>query len=168
MAERVVDLLQKKYFADRKLRPCQTKQLKLAGADFKTMRKLRLYLRSVRKDFQQIGLSPYYADYCVHIYGRQTDEILKETKQIINQGKNSEDSLLQAELDFTIQHELVISASDFFVRRTAMLFFDMDRVLQYKDWVLSYLKDHFNWTSEKWQRETTSLNKLITDANHFH
>lgn len=168
MAERVVDLLQKKYFADRKLKPCQTKQLKLTGADFKTMRRLRLYLRLVRKDFQQIGLSPYYADYCVHLYGRQTDEILKETKHLIHQGKTNEDSLLEAELYFTIQHELVISASDFFVRRTGMLFFDMDRVLQYRDWVLSYMKDHFNWTSEKMEYETASLNKLITDANHFH
>jgi glycerol-3-phosphate dehydrogenase len=168
MAERVVDLLQKKYFAGRKLKSCQTKQLKLTGADFKTMRKLRLYLRSIRKDFQQIGLSPYYADYCVHLYGRQTDEILKETKHLILQRKTNEDSLLEAELDFTIQHELVISASDFFVRRTGMLYFDLDRVLQYKDWVLSYMKDHFNWTSQKMEHETASLNKLIKDANHFH
>ncbi|GCC50012.1 glycerol-3-phosphate dehydrogenase/oxidase [Chryseotalea sanaruensis] len=168
MAERVVDLLQKKYFADRKLKPCQTEQLKLTGADFKSMRKLRLYLRTMRKDFQQINLSPYYADYCVHLYGKQSDEILKNTKHIINQGKNSEQSLLQAELDFTIQHELVISASDFFVRRTGMLFFDMDRVLQYKDWVLTYLKDQFNWNTEEFEQETASLNKLIADANHFH
>lgn len=168
MAERVVDLVQKKYFADRKLKTCQTKQLKLTGADFKNMRKLRLYLRTMRKDFQQIGLSPYYADYCVHLYGRQSDEIVKQTRQIIKQGKNSEESLLQAELDFTIQHELVISVSDFFVRRTAMLFFDMDRVLQYKDWVLTYLKDQFSWSTEKLEQEEAFLNKLIADANHFH
>lgn len=167
MAERVVDMVQKKYFAERKLKACQTKKLTLTGADFKNMRKLRLYLRTMRKDFQQINLSPYYADYCVHLYGKQSDEILRKTRQIIEQGKNSEESLLQAELDFTIQHEMVISASDFFVRRTGMLFFDMDRVNQYKDWVLTYLKDQFNWDTEKFNQEATSLNKLITDANHF-
>lgn len=167
MAERIVDMVQKKYFSDRKLKACQTKQLKLRGADFKNMRKLRLYLRTMRKDFQQINLSPYYADYCVHLYGKQSDEILRQTRQIINQGKNNEESLLQAELDFTIQHELVISASDFFVRRTGMLFFDIDRVQQYKDWVLTYLKDQLNWSTEKFDQEVALLNKLIADATHF-
>ncbi|NBW33822.1 MAG: glycerol-3-phosphate dehydrogenase/oxidase [Cytophagia bacterium] len=168
MAERVVDLVQKQYFPTRKLQACQTKQLKLTGADFKNMRKLRLYLRSLRKDFQQINLSPYYADYCLHLYGKQSDEILQHAKQLINQGKDSETSLLQAELDFTVQYELVISARDFFVRRTGMLFFDMDRVQQYKDWVLTYLKDQFNWSAEKYEEETASLHKLIADAKYFH
>lgn len=168
MAERVVDLVQKQHFPTRKLQACQTKQLKLTGADFKNMRKLRLYLRSLRKDFQQINLSPYYADYCLHLYGKQSDEILQHAKQLINQGKDSETSLLQAELDFTIQHELVVSARDFFVRRTGMLFFDMDRVQQYKDWVLTYLKDQFNWSAEKYEEETASLHKLIADAKYFH
>jgi glycerol-3-phosphate dehydrogenase len=168
MAERVVDLVQKQYFPMRKLQACQTRQLKLTGADFKNMRKLGLYLRNLRKDFQQINLSPYYADYCLHLYGKQSDTILQLTKQYINQGKDSEASLLQAELDFTIQYELVISASDFFVRRTGMLFFDIDRVQQYKDWVLTYLKDQFNWSTEKYEEETASLNKLIADAKYFH
>ncbi|MCZ8217231.1 MAG: hypothetical protein O9262_13385 [Cyclobacteriaceae bacterium] len=168
MAERVVDLVQKQHFPTRKLQACQTKQLKLTGADFKNMRRLRLYLRSLRKDFQQINLSPYYADYCLHLYGKQSDEILQNAKQLIKQSKDSEISLLQAELDFTIQHELVISARDFFVRRTGMLFFDMDRVQQYKDWVLTYLKDQFNWNAEKYEEETASLHKLIADAKYFH
>jgi glycerol-3-phosphate dehydrogenase len=168
MAERVVDMVQKKYFTDRKLKACQTKQLTLTGADFKSMRRLRLYLRTMRKDFQQINLSPYYADYCVHLYGKQSDKILRQTRQTIKQGKNSEESLLQAELDFTIQHEMVISASDFFVRRTGMLFFDMDRMLQYKDWVLTYLRDQFDWSNEKFNQEEAQLNILIADANHFH
>ena len=82
------------------------------------------------KQLQGMGLEPSLATYLVHNYGRQTDEIIKQLKT--RSEKDRDTALVLAELDFALRNEMVITPSDFFIRRTGMLYFNIARLDKHK------------------------------------
>jgi len=48
--------------------------------------------------------------------------------------------LLKAEIEYCIEHEMVVCPSDFFIRRTAMLHFERPAINSFFDSVLMHLK----------------------------
>ncbi len=167
MAERVVDLLVKKYFSDRTTKACHTQQIPLAGGDFVSSRRLRRLIKTLKRDFVSLYNDEKRFEYYWHLYGRQMIQLLAAVKVLKEEGLDDDTALLKAELDFCIQHELVMSASDFFVRRTGMLFFDIKRLIRTQDWVLNYLQAQFSWTEAQLLEERSKLNALVKEVNHF-
>lgn len=165
MAERVVNLIVRKHFQGRDLKPCHTERIKLPGAGFTNYRDVQTYIDTIYQRIRAYGFDFLTARYLVWNYGKQTDTILDHFDSIKNADKSL--SLLQAELRFTVQHEMVCTLADFFVRRTALLFFNMPRLEHGKMQIADDLAQRLHWSKERLAEELDSLNRQILAAQSF-
>ena len=75
--------------------------------------------------------------------------------------------MLEAELWFTMHHEMTCTPTDFFMRRTGRLFFDINSVHNYKDFILSKFATHYNWSEDTTKFNSEELDIKIKVANSF-
>lgn len=161
MAERAVDLVIKRTFEDRNLKKCETDKKKLLGAEFKNAKQVLAYKRLLDKQLKLCGLS-HYTNYLVSNYGKQTEDILNYMTQL----PDSKDdlALAKSELWFCIHYEMVVSPVDFFVRRTGMLFFHIQRMKNLMNPLLNDFKSYFGWSDSQYKEELNKLNQAINEA----
>ncbi|MGC6419768.1 MAG: glycerol-3-phosphate dehydrogenase/oxidase [Chitinophagales bacterium] len=119
MAERIVNRAQR--VIGHRL-ACQTKNLVLYGQDFDSTKDVRHLCDSVNTIIK--GPS-FLGERLVHLYGHFAMEIAERAQeQATNESEISLAALLQAELEYTIEHERVCSLSDFIIQRSGMLYFN--------------------------------------------
>ena len=168
MAERIVDLIDKKYKRrfEKSFGEIKTKNLVLTGGDFENYDEVKSYTDAIYNRIAEVDFNQKDAEYLVHNYGKQTDQILKKFDEFTEE--NQQEKMMKAEVWFSIQHELACTPTDFFMRRTGRLFFDPKSVTQYKDYVLSLFTSHFSWdteTAEKHKQELEHHVKMATTFN---
>ncbi|WP_299047900.1 glycerol-3-phosphate dehydrogenase/oxidase [uncultured Polaribacter sp.] len=169
MAERIVDLVAKKY--DRRFAisfdEIKTKEIVLSGGTFKDFNEVKSYTDAIQNRIAEVDFDRKYAEYLVYNYGKQTDLILQKyddlSLQMSEEGEPKK--MLQAEVLFCIENEMTCSPTDFFMRRTGRLFFDAKSVVMYKDFVLDIFKTLFLWddkTTQHYQQELAYHLKTAT------
>jgi glycerol-3-phosphate dehydrogenase len=166
MAERVVNLVIKKHFNNRKFPKCSTASILLPGAEFKGKKAIRKYTITIQKKLKQHQITEQSAKYLVETYGRQTDTIIQLFENII-EPLDAELKLLKAQLMFSVNNEMVLTLSDFFVRRTGLLYFDIEKVLLYKSHVAIFLKEMLKWDDNRLKQEIEDVETLIRQARDF-
>ncbi|MEQ8581639.1 MAG: glycerol-3-phosphate dehydrogenase/oxidase [Marinoscillum sp.] len=167
MAERIVDRLSKKIREDhdRRLSDCVTDKIYLSGGVFKDGADVYKYQQEVEGQVVSHGLDPYYAEYLVGNYGRQTGDILKLFKQ--RPEVDPEIRLALSELVFTIENEAVHSLLDFFERRTGRLYFNIKTIPKLIEPVFQHLSSTFGWSETRRQQEKEWLHQGLEVASHF-
>ncbi|HZY79938.1 MAG TPA: glycerol-3-phosphate dehydrogenase/oxidase [Cyclobacteriaceae bacterium] len=145
MAERVVDLVIEKYFEDRELKRCYTASIPLTNPGFSSYGEVEVFKRR-------------FPARLVHTYGRATEQIVANASSM---------DLLLAELEHCMEHEMVVSASDFFIRRTGSLFFNIDRMENGIEPVLQAMKDRLGWSEDKVKTERQRLKDSIKLSGQF-
>ncbi len=168
MAERIVDLVAKKYRRrfDKRFKEVKTDEIILSGGTFKNSKAVTKYITMIYNKIKTDGFTKKDAEYFVYNYGKQTATILKMISSF-SEG-TTEEKLLKAEVQFTIENELTCTPTDFFMRRTGRLFFDIQSVYKYKELVLHEFKNHFDWdakTTKKYQQELEEKIRLATTFN---
>jgi glycerol-3-phosphate dehydrogenase len=166
MAERVVNLLVRKYYQGKKLKSCHTHQLKLADTNFVGNRDLKSYLDKVYKILKTHEFHYGSVRYLVETYGRQTDRILEKFKMLLD-ANPPEMALIKAELWFTVHHEMVCTLTDFFVRRTGLLYFDVPRLKASKEPIALELQAYLNWDDVRLQQEKKDLDQHLQSVTAF-
>lgn len=161
MAERVIDFVIKTYFEDKSLKKCETDKVQLSGAEFTNAKAAIEYTKHIQRQLKPFGLEQR-ANYLVSNYGRQTNLIVDNLAK--QDGTKSDLTLAKAELWYGINHEMVISPLDFFVRRTGMLFFDINRLRVLLDPLLDEFKNTFDWNDDKARYEREAVDKVIAQA----
>jgi glycerol-3-phosphate dehydrogenase len=161
MAERVVDLVIKKHFEEKVLKKCVTDTFKLSGGDFKNAKEVTGYIKRIETQLKPYGLEPR-AYYLVCNYGRHTDTVVDLFAKRSEQ--KNDITLARAELWYCVNHEMVASLTDFFIRRTGMLFFHMDRLPGLIQPLLEDFKQYFHWSEAKAKSELDALDTLINEA----
>jgi len=165
MAERIVDLVCKKYDNryDKKFKDNETHKIVLSGGKFKNFKEVQNYQNKIFKQIKPNGFTKIDANYLVHNYGKQTTSILKKFDEL--KDTDIEIRLAKAELWFCIQHEMVQTPLDFFIRRTGKLYFDIKSIKKLKEPIFIEFSKTFNWdeqTMEQHQRELENETKLAT------
>ena len=159
MAERIVDLVISKLGErgfDKETGSCRTHEIPLGDNQYMDARAIRLYREDLQGD---VGKAQ--ARYLVSNYGTQSNDIVKHAAS-----KEPYDLLL-AECMYCIENELVMTLSDFFVRRTGRLYFDIESVkVHYKDIAL-WMKDILHWDEQRFKHEVEDLERQIYEASHF-
>lgn len=165
MAERVVDLLEEKVFSDRTLRPCTTEILTLAGFSFGSLTDVVHYSQEVASRVEKLGLKGAAGAYLVHLYGKQADEILKSAER--QPDGDPELNLTLAELTFAMDHEMIVHADDFLVRRTGLLYFDIHRLVRVKEAAIMAMYQALGWDQARLAMERRRMEDLIQKATNF-
>lgn len=165
MAERVVDLLEERVFSDRALRPCTTEILTLAGFSFGSLTDVLHYSQEVASRVEKLGLKGAAGAYLVHLYGKQADEILDSAEH--QPCGDPELKLTLAELKFAMDHEMIVHADDFLVRRTGLLFFDIHRLVRVREAAIAAMAEALGWDDERLDKERGRMEDLIQKATNF-
>lgn len=136
MAERAVNRIARKLEEDHsiELDECRTDQIPLCGSDFTKFKQVKKYIEEVASKLEPEGFQHYDAWYLVTNYGRQTDRILENYRNL--KDKDPHWRLMKAELHFGLEHEMIQNPMDFLIRRTGRLYFDIHSVRQYQDKVI--------------------------------
>jgi glycerol-3-phosphate dehydrogenase len=166
MAERVVNLVIKKHFDGIQLGECKTHQLKLGGSGFKDINEVRKFILSLTKKLEDFKFATYIPSYLVENYGQQVVVILDQLADR-NTSEDPELSLLKSELIFCIQYEMVCGLQDFFVRRTGLINFDIQKVIRWKTEIANACQEYLHWSDEKVREELEALDSLIAAVRNF-
>ena len=167
MAERIVDLVAKKYRRrfDKKFKGVKTEDLILSGGTFKDVGEVQSYTDAIYNRIAEVDFNQKDAEYLVYNYGKQTDLILKKFDALSDE--NQQEKMIKAEVWFTIQNEMVCTPTDFFMRRTGRLFFDINSVYNFKDLVLQEFVNHFGWDKKTAEKHQQELEEKISDKKEF-
>lgn len=163
MAERIVDRVMKKYFEEQ-FTPCTTDKIMLAGSDFKNSKEVNEYTAAVAFRLRLFGVEEQAA-YLVHNYGKQTGLILAILETLEN--NTGVIALVKAELQFCLEHEMVLMPSDFLIRRTGLLYFNRPLLDELFIPVLHLFKEQFNWNNETYELEKAAMDHWINKTNNF-
>jgi glycerol-3-phosphate dehydrogenase len=167
MAERIVDLVCKKYNNrfDVEFDDVSTHNIALSGGKFKNFKEVQSYQNKIFKQIKSNGFTKIDANYLVYNYGKQTEIILKKFSKL--KDADAEIRLAKAELWFCIQHEMVQTPLDFFIRRTGKLFFDIESIDKLKEPILKEFKTVFNWDKKTLEQNKNELEKAVVDTITF-
>jgi glycerol-3-phosphate dehydrogenase len=166
MAERVVNLVIRKHFIQRQLSDCKTQRLKLTANPLNNIKEVKTFTASLAQKLKNYNFSSYVPQYLVENYGQQVVLIL-DLWADRNIEEDPELSLLKAELFFCIKYEMVCSLQDFFVRRTGLINFDIQKVIRWKENIADACKEYLHWNNEKVNQELDSLNLLLASITRF-
>ena len=167
MAERIVDLVAKKYERrfDTKFEEIKTKEIALSGGTFENYHEVLIYTDAIQNRIAEVDFDRKDAEYLVHNYGKQTDIILQKFDDLMHD--NMQEKMIIAEVWFTINYEMTCTPTDFFMRRTGRLFFDTHSVFLYKEYVLDLFKTHFSWDEKTTEKHQLELEEKILLATTF-
>lgn len=165
MAKGIVDLLAKRLQQDfgKKFGPCETKNLTISGGDVGGSANFEHFVEEKVAEAKKYQIDAKTAEDIARRYGSNADEIYKiaHTAQYQNSGLPLE---IYAELVYGIQNEMVYKPTDFLIRRTGMLYFDVDDVLKYKDAVVNVLAQLLNYDDMQRALFTEELNEAVNQA----
>lgn len=148
MAERVVDLVgsELKKEEGRSFKSCYTDKIVLSGGDMGGSQQYTTYIENKVNVGIQLGLSKEESLILSNRYGSNVDRIYE---LIIDGRQESEKYGLSLDvygsLVYGLENEMVATPTDFFVRRTGSLLFDINWVRKWKEPVLRFMKDKFGW-----------------------
>ena len=166
MAERVVNLVVKKHFSDKLLSECRTHLLKLTSNPFGNISEVRKFRQSLIQKLGHHNLPSHIPDYLIENYGQQIVMILDQWTDRDLQ-EHAELSLLKAELSFCMRYEMVCTLTDFFVRRTGLIHFDIQKVFRWKNEIAHAIKRHYNWDDTRLKKELNELDVLLDSMTNF-
>ena len=167
MAERIIDLVAKKYNRrfEKEFDDIKTEEIVLSGGTFKNFSEVKSYTDAIYNRIAEVDFSQKDAEYLVYNYGKQTDIILKKFDELPDE--NQQEKMIKAELWFTINYEMVCTPTDFFMRRTGRLFFDAQSIFLYKTLIINEFKSSFNWSEEITEKHIKELEAKIKLAVNF-
>ncbi|WP_420603726.1 glycerol-3-phosphate dehydrogenase/oxidase [Flagellimonas sp.] len=167
MAERVVNRIVKSMEEDYGVQfpECTTDKIPLCGSDFKKYKHVKKYIDEVFNRLKDDRFTEYDAWYLVTTYGKQVEVILENYASL--NGADAKVKLICAEALFTISHEMALNPMDFFIRRTGMLYFDIDSVRNYMEPVLEEFKKTYGYSDDEINAFREKLKEEIASHSNF-
>lgn len=165
MAETIVDKIVKthKY---KHASPCITRELSLSGAKGINAINFPDYTAYKAREGVQYGLNYDEAKMLVQKYGTNVDALFDQVKYLHEHGSTMP-LALHAMLLYGIEAEMVYTPSDFFIRRTGLLYFDIDAVKRYKQQVIQVMQQRLHYTEPQKNMYIAHLEQAILDATSF-
>ena len=169
MAQRVIEAVLKTMKNKHKehLKKSSTKEIPLVSPSLENSHQVTAYQKELEVDLMIIGLSDsYYPWYLCTTYGKQANIIIDKSKVFKNE--DVIENLIRAELWYGIHYEMVNNLTDFFVRRTGRLYFDIHSVKKYMRIISQDCKNYLNWSDKRLALELENLEELIKDASTYY
>lgn len=163
MAEEVVDKIVKKHHF-KHATPCITKVLALSGAKGLNSQNFKDYVKNKAKVGEMLGFSYEEAKVLTAKYGTNVDDVFIHAKSY--EADMGLPLSLYAELKYAINYEMAYTPSDFFIRRTGILYFDIEQVEKYKKAVLDVMSQTIGYSETEKLIYQAQLDLFIDDAKN--
>ncbi|MBC3104118.1 glycerol-3-phosphate dehydrogenase/oxidase [Staphylococcus haemolyticus] len=165
MALEIVDLLAKRLKQEYKLTfaECKTKHTPISGGDVGGSANFESFVERKVEEGKAIGLQADVAKRLASKYGSNVDKLYNIAQ--IAQDKDLKLPLeLYVELVYSVQNEMVFKPTDFLIRRSGKLYFNINEVKQYKGAVVEELAKLLNYTQSQQNEFTKEINIAIEEA----
>ena len=167
MAETVLDLVAKQFRDEgyKHFSSCYTEKMPISGGRVGGSSKFNSYIIKTKEKAIGTGLTDEEAKEIISKYGSNAPILFEIANN--HQDKAKEIGLplpLLTKLVYAIEHEMTYTPVDFFNRRTSMILFDIAHVHEYKEQVISYMKEVLHWTEQQTETYTKELEDALHDA----
>lgn len=167
MALEIVDLLAKrlKQEYDLKFVDSKTKHTPISGGDVGGSKNFENYVNRKVQEGKALGLSTDVAHNLASKYGSNVDKLFA-IAQLTNEKDLNMPLELYVQLVYSVQNEMVYKPTDFLIRRTGKLYFDINTVKQYKQAIIDELDKLLNYTAEQKNEFSKEVDEAIEEATH--
>ncbi len=155
MAQRITDIVAKRIFDARGkiISECSTQHIALSGGKSNVVTALssRFTSQETEKLLQRYGSN------IAKVF--EIAENLQEESEI--------PIILRAQLIYAVQNEMCQTPSDFFIRRTSALYFDIETVKKWKDTATEYMQKLLGWNGELTSRFIKELQEAVEEVSNL-
>ncbi|KIX90352.1 glycerol-3-phosphate dehydrogenase [Staphylococcus microti] len=165
MAEDIMNLVEKRLkqeYGD-KFKAVNTKQIAISGGDVGGSANFENFVQEKVEAARKFNLDPELAEFFARRYGSNVDTIF-EIAQAAQHQNTGLPLQVYVELVYGVQNELVVKPTDFFVRRTGDIYFNIDAVIQYKDAAIEVLADLVGYDENTKAQYKAELEQAIDEA----
>lgn len=168
MAEGIVDRVAKRLKEEYKLtfKPCATKHTTISGGDVGGSAGFEAYQQSVVVNPDTVGLTREHQLDIVKRYGSNAPAIFNIAHAQKDKEVHGLPLDVYSRLVYSIQNEMVYQPTDFFIRRTGALYFDIDFVKKYKNAVIDVMAELLAYDNAEKQAYTSALEEKMKEAVH--
>ena len=138
MAERVTDVVMKRLVKAgvyKKEISCKTANIQLSGGDFENRQEIESFINTLSDNY---SLKKEEVVWLVSLYGSNSGKILVNA---LSGRKVERDAMVREALRYSVMEEGACTMSDFFVRRTALLYFGRPWIAPVRELVETTLKE---------------------------
>jgi glycerol-3-phosphate dehydrogenase len=170
MAERVVDRVIQRLgseLSDREITTCKTEHYPLGGGDFKDRDAIFEYLEQQAGEAMQIGATYSDISKLVWKYGRNTELIIDHAYSNWHITEDKTRLLQNSEMWYSIQHEMAVLPSDFWIRRTGALYFERPQLHASFDQLYPEFSNFAGFAEEQSQEFAYSFLRELDEAIQF-
>lgn len=162
MAETVVDKIvaQLSHEEIRHFNNCVTKNLPISGGDIGGSSDMNRFMAQAIEKGQSVGFSEQHSRHLATLYGTNVDKVFA----IPFEAHTAIPRILYVKLRYAIDYEMVVKPTDFFVRRTGDMFFNIENVKAGKKDVLDEMAFIFGWSESVRQQYEKELVEEMTIA----
>lgn len=167
MALEIVDLLAKRLKQEYGLKfvDSKTKNTPISGGDVGGSKNFENYVNRKVQEGKALGLSTDVAHNLASKYGSNVDKLFA-IAQLTNEKDLNIPLELYVQLVYSVQNEMVYKPTDFLIRRTGKLYFDINTVKQYKQAIIDELDKLLNYTAEQKNEFSKEVDEAIEEATH--
>ncbi|WP_042454635.1 glycerol-3-phosphate dehydrogenase/oxidase [Neobacillus dielmonensis] len=164
MAETITNLLAEKFLSEEgKSYPAsQTRNMPISGGDVGGSGNFDAYVLEHMMQGLEMGLSKEEAEKLTRTYGSNIGRVFELLVS------NKDDAFkyqlpldLFARLVYAVELEMVATPIDFLNRRTGDILFNIQSVQKWKNQVIAYMCDRFNWTEEDLNNYTLTVEEAL-------
>jgi glycerol-3-phosphate dehydrogenase len=159
MAEKVVNIVCAQLKMKRK---CQTENITLSGGKMTSMDSFTEEM--LKKDFS-VGLTKKDMKLLINRYGSNVEKVIAKVNLVNAYHEKSTVPLyLLLSLLYSMEDEMAVTPSDFFIRRTGDLYFHRKEVEEQMEAVATIMANYGNWSEERLNFELMELKNHISNA----
>ncbi|PIC86734.1 glycerol-3-phosphate dehydrogenase [Sporosarcina sp. P20a] len=130
-----------------------TKNMPISGGDVGGSAHYSRYFNQAVSRGKLLGFTERESRHLAALYGSNVDKVLT----IPYDESESMPRILYVKLRYAIEHEMTVKPTDFFIRRTGDLFFNIKNVQDAKEDVLVKMSQLLNWSAEEQKRYQLEL-----------
>ena len=148
-------------------KPCQTATITLSGGDVGGSDNFARYKEEAIERGVAANLTAIEAAELVAIYGSNVDILFEIAAKANPDEMQGLPMNLYVKLVYGLMYEAVMTPSDFLIRRTGMLYFNIAELRQYQVSVVKFMARYFGWTVDHISQYNAELEQALFVATHF-
>jgi glycerol-3-phosphate dehydrogenase len=160
MAQKVVRLVMKKHFGGIQFKKCATKTITLTGSDFVNEIDFETKKQQFIDEAIQTGWSKKNALWVFKHFGSESQKIVNTQVSVAT---NLPEYLAKC-LQYSLDYEMVLDASDFFIRRTNLLYFYPEVVRDNYMFVSDFIVEYLEQTEEQKVKGLNKIEKALSQV----
>ena len=145
---------------------CSTHRIPLAGG-FESPQAVDQFVELLLGESKQINFSRELVIKLVGKYGKNAQTIVELAYEMSRKIHDVESLATLAELRYGMAEEMVCTPSDFFIRRSGMLYFNRLDILKHRESVFLWMESHTSLDSSFFTASKSELEKELEEVMYF-